>query len=117
MPKFTIELSDPYWAKLQALAAWRKRSPAECIQDWLGAAQTGPSGWEPPSDVPKKKTPPAKVAKLDAPFPITPVESTDDRLPAAPLASVGKDPDPHLLTSEQTGKPPRKTRSKHEVDR
>jgi predicted transcriptional regulator len=43
----TIELNDAEEAKLDALAAYRKRSTVQCIRDFIAACQPGGSGWQP----------------------------------------------------------------------
>jgi hypothetical protein len=48
--RLTIDLSDAYAAKLRALAETRKRSPEQCILDFLAACQPGGSGWRNPAD-------------------------------------------------------------------
>jgi len=46
----TVTVTDDEYARLLRLAEFRKKSPVDCVRDFIRSCQPGGSGWAPPCD-------------------------------------------------------------------
>lgn len=53
--EYVIRLNEAQSARLQALAAARRKTPEQCLEDFVNSCQPGGSGWEPPERAAKPK--------------------------------------------------------------
>lgn len=50
MKNLTIAVTDEEYARLLRLAESRKKSPVDCVRDFIRTCQPGGSGWKPPCE-------------------------------------------------------------------